>query len=509
MAKQKGKQKSKEKSKQATLTIKQVKRGLEKVAVALEAKQKLGLLSESDSSSTSDSSELSSSSSSSDGETGGAAAVKKKDKKRGTLVEKRRRVGKGGRAAVPVAMKKPRMTKTGLKRPKAAAEVKTKTEPGSHLKRPCHLTPGVTPYPDWAAPTPKQCEEVNALLSSVHGKVEIPELIPEPSLTVSGCGEVPSVLDALLRTLLSGATTSTKAGLALQGLVGKFGVLQEGVGKGSVDWDKVRRAPMEEVYEAIKVGGLAKTKSQHIKKILDMVYEEGLKRRKELMAAEKGGEKDAFRDLEGERDTSVDGGGMVKFDTTGQTILSLEYIRALPKDEAMIELTKFPGVGVKTGACVALFCLQLACFAVDTHVFRLCRWLGWLPRQEEEKDELEYDDGEAVKKRGEDSKSSGKKQGKKPTPYVDEKQAYRHLEVRVPDHLKYSLHQLFIMHGKDCRKCKASTMDGGVEDAGDLEETGACVIEHLVRRTGGKKRSRHGNVKGKGKGKEKIKGVMN
>jgi hypothetical protein len=31
-----------------------------------------------------------------------------------------------------------------------------------------------------------------------------------------------------------------------------------------------------------------------------------------------------------------------------------------------------------------LFCLQRPCFAVDTHIFRLCRWLGWIPARSNE-----------------------------------------------------------------------------------------------------------------------------
>ena len=69
------------------------------------------------------------------------------------------------------------------------------------------LTPGQTPFPDWKHPTPEEAQEVHDLLTTVHGKHEAPAMIPVPSTTVSGCGEVPSILDALIRTLLSAATT--------------------------------------------------------------------------------------------------------------------------------------------------------------------------------------------------------------------------------------------------------------------------------------------------------------
>src|SRR5699024_4679701 len=106
----------------------------------------------------------------------------------------------------------------------------------------------------------------------------------------------------------------------------------------------------------------------------------------------------------------------------------------LSKDDAMFEFVKYPGIGVKTAACVILFCLQRPCFAVDTHVFRLSKWLGWLPPTEDPEPEREADEKQKVKKT--------------PKRRINEITAFSHLEVRVPEHLKYPLHQLFIRHGK-------------------------------------------------------------
>lgn len=94
--------------------------------------------------------------------------------------------------------------------------------------------PGQSPYPDYPHPTPEQCYEVDRILSKAHGKVKAPEVIPVPSVKVAGCGEVPSVLDALIRTRLSAATTGTNSSRAFQGLVKTFGTIKEGIGKGSV-----------------------------------------------------------------------------------------------------------------------------------------------------------------------------------------------------------------------------------------------------------------------------------
>ncbi len=328
---------------------------------------------------------------------------------------------------------------------------------------PYGLTPGETPYPDWPHPTPEECLEVNDLLSKVHGKVQAPATIPAPSTTVSGCGEVPSILDALIRTLLSAATTGTNSSRAFKGLVDKFGILQEGIGKGSVDWDKVRRADVKDVFEAIKSGGLAATKSKRIKEILDMVHKENRSRRDALVDAKQNmntqGPKGAENEAEEEKD--------VEIKRADQNVLSLDHLHLLSSDDALDALIKYPGIGPKTASCVLLFCMQRPSFAVDTHVFRLCKWLDWVPPDK-----------------------------------ATRNTTYCHCEVRVPDELKYPLHQLLIRHGKTCPRCRAATGEGGENwDKG-------CPIEHLVKRTGKRKGGSAGHPRRKRAGRKETKGKV-
>ena len=284
------------------------------------------------------------------------------------------------------------------------------------------LTPGISPYPNYARPTPEECHEVVRLLSKLHGKPATrPATIPPPSLDVSGCGEVPSVLDALVRTRLSANTTNKNSSTAFQGLVKRFGTLKEGVGKGSVDWNAVRIAPQKEVFLAIERGGLADRKSKDIQAILNIAYEETQQR---------------------EGRNAKDG------------VISLDHLHQLSTPDAIARMLELPGIGPKTASCVALFCLQRPSFAVDTHVFRLCQYLGWLP-----------------------SPSSLKKGEAK----ISRESCYSHCDVRIPDEDKYALHQLLITHGKKCGRCRAVT---GVSSAGWED---GCGIEHLVRRHGSKK----------------------
>ncbi|KAF2810022.1 DNA glycosylase [Mytilinidion resinicola] len=333
------------------------------------------------------------------------------------------------------------------------------------------LVPGQSPYPNWPHPTAEECHEVSRLLSSIHGKVKPPATIPIPSLTVSGCGEVPSVLDALIRTRLSAATSGTNSSRAFAGLVSRFGILQEGVGKGSVDWDAVRRADVKDIFEAIKSGGLADVKSKDIKAILQMVWEENEARATSLTdssAGPAGVEKEARE----EKDVEVA--------RAEESVLSLDHLHLFSTDDAFNALTKYPGIGPKTASCVLLFCLQRPSFAVDTHVFRLCKWLGWVPPPGDPAGL-----GPAI------DEVEGKKKKKGVFAGPTRNSTYAHLEVRIPDDLKYPLHQLFIKHGKTCPRCRAITGESSV----GWEE--GCVIDHLVTRSGGRKEGAGSLVKGK------------
>jgi hypothetical protein len=147
-------------------------------------------------------------------------------------------------------------------------------------------------------------------------------------------------------------------------------------------------------------------------------------------------------------------------------------LHLLSNDDAFAHLTSYPGIGPKTASCVLLFCLQRPSFAVDTHVFRLCQWLNWVPPPGDE--------------RGLAPGAKGPFKG--PT----RNSTYAHCEVRVPDHLKYPLHQLLIKHGKSCPRCRAIT-----GESSEGWEKG-CPIDHLVQRTGERKGGGDSPTKAKG-----------
>ena len=318
---------------------------------------------------------------------------------------------------------------------------------------PYGLSPGETPFPDWPHPTHEECKVVYDLLMDTiepdrRKKFIPPDDIPAPSEVVAGCGEVPSILDALIRTLLSAATNGQNSSNAFQGLVKRFGLATAGVGKGSVNWNAVHEASLEDVFDAIKCGGLAKNKSQNIKKILAKVHAENQER---LAALSKAKDTEASDNLDKEEKAERE----LELRALQQGILTLDYYHHLEKDEALSTFTNYPGIGVKTAACVNLFCMQRPCFAVDTHVFRLCQYLGWVP--------------------SDDIRGEGQKK-------ADRNTTFSHCEVMIPDELKYGLHQLFLEHGKKCPRCRAIT---GEKSEGWADAN--CVIEHLVKRLGAKK----------------------
>ncbi|KAH7628515.1 DNA glycosylase [Sordaria sp. MPI-SDFR-AT-0083] len=288
------------------------------------------------------------------------------------------------------------------------------------LDNPMGLTPGFSPYPNRHVPTAKACEKVHRILSVLHGKVEQPKKTPKASLEKAGCGEVPCVLDALLRTLISGNTLMAMADQAIRNVAQEYGIREHGSGAGSINWEKVATEPQEKLAQAIKVSGNGNQKAKNIKLILDMVALEMAQMAREKSVNNGGGEQE------------------VAFPET----LNLDHMHTLTKDEAMTKLVRYPGIGIKSAACVTLFCLRKPCFGVDTHVHRFCRWLGWVPEKANPED------------------------------------CFRHCDVKVPDHLKYRLHQLFIRHGQQCFRCRKQTKPGTRE----WRESPRCPLEHLLDR---------------------------
>jgi len=128
-------------------------------------------------------------------------------------------------------------------------------------------------------------------------------------------------VDELVLTVLSQSTNDRNRDVAFAGLRDRF-----------PSWEEVRAAPVEEIEDAIRPGGLAPTKSRRIKEILEAIGDP----------------------------------------------LSLDWLAEAPVPEGQAYLCDLPGVGRKTAACVLLFSFGLRDVPVDTHVGRVATRLGLL-----------------------------------------------------------------------------------------------------------------------------------
>jgi endonuclease-3 len=126
----------------------------------------------------------------------------------------------------------------------------------------------------------------------------------------------------LVRTVLSQNTNDTNRDVAYDRLRERFPT-----------WEEVRDAPVDDVIDAIRPGGLANTKGPRIQQILSELDDHP----------------------------------------------SLDWLPNAPRDEAIAFLTALPGVGRKTAACVLIFAFGRPEIPVDTHVYRVGGRLGLFP----------------------------------------------------------------------------------------------------------------------------------
>jgi endonuclease III len=129
-------------------------------------------------------------------------------------------------------------------------------------------------------------------------------------------------LNELVLTVLSQNTTDRNRDVAYARLRARF-----------PDWEAVAEAPVEEVEEAIRPGGISRVKSRRIQAMLGVIAKE-----------------------------------------TGS--LDLEGLATAPREDAIEFLERLPGVGRKTAACVLLFSFDRPEMPVDTHVYRVASRLG-------------------------------------------------------------------------------------------------------------------------------------
>ncbi|HEY2768853.1 MAG TPA: DNA lyase [Solirubrobacteraceae bacterium] len=158
----------------------------------------------------------------------------------------------------------------------------------------------------WSPPSRRRVRAVRERLRAVYG---IPRMAPHGD-----------PLAELVLTVLSQSTNDRNRDVAYLRLRARLPT-----------WEAVRDAPLSEVEEAIRPGGISKVKSERIQRILRTVGE-----------------------------------------------LSLDWLPDVALEQARDYLTSLPGVGRKTAACVLLFAYGLHDVPVDTHVSRVAMRLRLL-----------------------------------------------------------------------------------------------------------------------------------
>jgi endonuclease III len=157
-------------------------------------------------------------------------------------------------------------------------------------------------------PPARRVRAIRARLAEVYG---VPAMEPHGD-----------ALAELVLTVLSQSTNDRNRDVAFLRLRDRFPT-----------WEAVRDAPVDEIEEAIRPGGISKVKSARIKAILQTLGDD----------------------------------------------LDLSWMRDAPIAQSRDYLVALPGVGRKTAACVLLFAYGLREVPVDTHVSRVGARLGILP----------------------------------------------------------------------------------------------------------------------------------
>jgi endonuclease-3 len=110
----------------------------------------------------------------------------------------------------------------------------------------------------------------------------------------------------------------------------------DGIGRATPDWSAVADAPIDELTDIIRPGGLANQKAPRVQAALHRIYEE-------------------------------------------RGDYSLEFLGDMAPADALAWLVAIPGVGRKTASVVLLFSFGMPLIPVDRHVERVSKRIGLVP----------------------------------------------------------------------------------------------------------------------------------
>jgi endonuclease III len=196
--------------------------------------------------------------------------------------------------------------------------------------------------PGWRLPTARRVRAIRDRLRLVYGR---------PLAQPHG-----HPIAELILTVLSQSTNDRNRDIAYLALRERFPT-----------WEEVHDAPIDELEETIRPGGISKIKSVRIKSILQAITD--------TAPAVPVSRESAGRDA----DSSPESSGRVAGsspESPSRGTISLDWLASQSVPEAQRYLISLPGVGRKTAACVLLFALGMRDVPVDTHVSRVGSRLG-------------------------------------------------------------------------------------------------------------------------------------
>jgi len=109
-----------------------------------------------------------------------------------------------------------------------------------------------------------------------------------------------------------------------------------GIKEAEADWAAIADAPLDELIDVIRPGGLGPTKAPRIQAVLRKIFEE-------------------------------------------RGDYSLEFLGEMTPAEALAWLTQIPGIGRKTASVVLMFSFGMPTMAVDRHIERVAKRIGLVP----------------------------------------------------------------------------------------------------------------------------------
>lgn len=233
------------------------------------------------------------------------------------------------------------------------------------------------------------------------------DLMKEPLLpghTYTGDGHR---FHALIEPIISCATSNNNQKLASDSLFRKL-TYKNGKQSNRIspNYHKLIKVTEKDLSEILRQSGRQNNNAKCIKALFNNVREENIRLR--------GLSADEAEKIQEEAENA---------DEWTEGLLSLDFMVGMGMQEIFDKLVSYAGIACKTAACIMCFSFHYAVFAVDTHVFRLCQWAGWLPRN------CTRDD------------------------------AFKFFTIVIPPELHRDLHQGLWHHAQLCFRCSAKTYD--------------------------------------------------